>query len=480
VASIIIPVSSNHKSSLLRDLAGQSILSHIRSNFPEDSHFITISQNEDIKFQDTTNITIPKNDLGPLESIRSSLDSLDELQIQDDIFIHYSDLLVLFSYQKFLKFKNDIIDAVLFSSNHHTPFRLDSQDYSFIEETNDQFSVSHKKSFTQVPHLESVSCGLYYFKSYQIFKELLLQSIAARSYHIESIFNSKLLRKMIYTDLINLELDNKAKVLLFENWFQYFSSRNKKKEYLSNLEYVVPLAGQGSRFKEAGYETPKHLLPIENKSLIEFTTSHGPSAKKYHFITLDKDISHLEMFTPQVIKRIAIPTQGQACSAFEAIKDIDDKQAILIGVCDNCAEFDAKEFTILQNSSDVIFFSFTNHPNMEKRPEHYGWLRTDSSNNILGVSVKTPISDDPLNDQAIVGLFYFKNAKLYKDAYKEMIEAQELINGEYYIDSMINFLLNKNLIIKSFPVNHFISLGTPNEYESFFYFKECYQRLTSS
>ncbi|EQC46882.1 NTP transferase domain-containing protein [Bacteriovorax sp. Seq25_V] len=479
MTSVIIPISQIHQDCLTRLFLNKTIFEHIKNNFPEKTNFYSISQEVDQRISGTININVAKNNKGPLQTIESAIShlSIDE---NDEVFIHYSDLLVLFDYKKFKSTIDSTKDTILFISKHQTPFRLDSQDYSFVKNVSGQkIQIGHKKSFTQIPHSEDVSCGLYYFKTFKLLKDFIKKSISLNHFHTESIFDQSDIQKETYGDVINLELDSKSKIRLFENWYHYFDVAKISEQRIPDIEYIVPLAGKGSRFASANYATPKHLLPIEDMTLIEFTAGHVKEAKKYHFITLDDKADYLDRFKPLALRKILTPTEGQACSVYEAVKHIADDSEILVGVCDNCAEFDIEAFNKLKVQSDVIYFSFTNHPNMMTRPEHYGWLKTDNQNMVTGVSVKTPISKTPLKDQAIVGLFYFKKALMFKKAYQELLNQCDKINGEYYVDSLVPYLIKENLKVSSFPVKHFISLGTPNEYESFFYFKSCYQELSS-
>ena len=38
----------------------------------------------------------------------------------------------------------------------------------------------------------------------------------------------------------------------------------------------------------------------------------------------------------------------------------------------------------------------------------YGWVKVDDKENAIGVSVKVPISNNPFEEHAIVGTFWFK------------------------------------------------------------------------
>ena len=51
------------------------------------------------------------------------------------------------------------------------------------------------------------------------------------------------------------------------------------------INIVIPMAGRGSRFKEAGYKDPKPLIKINSKFMIEGVIDNlTPKNNKAHFI----------------------------------------------------------------------------------------------------------------------------------------------------------------------------------------------------
>lgn len=122
--------------------------------------------------------------------------------------------------------------------------------------------------------------------------------------------------------------------------------------------------------------------------------------------------------------------------------------------------------------------AFKGHPHAVENPEQYGWIEVEGDD-VVNVSVKKPISDIPKDDWGIVGAFYFKNRKVFEDAYNRMVEADCSVNGEYYADSLANFL-DKNIYqVKIIPVEHFICWGTPNDYNTYNYWQSFFHKSDS-
>ena len=54
------------------------------------------------------------------------------------------------------------------------------------------------------------------------------------------------------------------------------------------MKVVIPMSGQSSRFTSAGYSTPKHLIEIDGKKVIEHIVELYPKGSEFVFIINDK------------------------------------------------------------------------------------------------------------------------------------------------------------------------------------------------
>ena len=50
------------------------------------------------------------------------------------------------------------------------------------------------------------------------------------------------------------------------------------------MQIIIPMVGKSIRFKKAGYKTPKFLLKINNKYVIEHVIDLFPGEKNFLFI----------------------------------------------------------------------------------------------------------------------------------------------------------------------------------------------------
>lgn len=235
---------------------------------------------------------------------------------------------------------------------------------------------------------------------------------------------------------------------------------------------VILMAGKGERFAKEGYTVPKPLLPVAGKPMILRAIEGMPKADKWIFVIREDYLKEQELLEALKTsgKEVEIlvdsnPT-GQLNSSLIAKKFYNNEEPLFIGACDFGMHYDESKFDqlIKGGEADLVSFSFTGQENLVRNPTAWGWLRQDQDMRISGVSVKVPISEDPLHDHAITGSFAFKSGKYFLELAEEIIKRDIKVKGEYYIDSMIGLACELGHKVVSFPVQY-IGWGVPTDYE---------------
>ena len=249
------------------------------------------------------------------------------------------------------------------------------------------------------------------------------------------------------------------------------------------MTILIPMAGAGSRFKKSGYTKHKPVIQVTNRNnghkipMVVAATNDIPNANninsKIIYIYRDfhkKDKIEKEIkkyYTNSHFKTLDYLTKGQACTCLTAKKHINNNQELIIGACDNGMVFDKNKFETAKNNCDVLIFTFRNNDTVSKKPEAYGWVRTNDNNVATDISVKIPISNFPKNDHAIVGTFWFRKGTSFVTSSEKMIKEKDMINNEFYVDQAIKHCLELNLKVKVFEIDRYICWGTPKDYEDY-------------
>jgi dTDP-glucose pyrophosphorylase len=232
------------------------------------------------------------------------------------------------------------------------------------------------------------------------------------------------------------------------------------------------MAGAGQRFSQAGYKTPKPLIPIGGKPMIFKALETIPGADEWIFVVRKE---HVDEFRIDTLLKDALPKAkilidpkptGQATSCLLARDIIPSDAQLLIAGCDSGYDFDkrAHDSLVADPSVDAVVWTFTERETLQRNPTAWGWCELERDHrSIKRVSVKIPISPDPFHDHAVVSTFFFKRAADFWRATELMIAAGSRVNNEFYVDAAVNFLkeLGKRSVI--FDVDEYFSWGTPGD-----------------
>ena len=231
---------------------------------------------------------------------------------------------------------------------------------------------------------------------------------------------------------------------------------------------LIPMAGEGKRFKDAGYSISKPLIEIDGRPMVIKALESLPKASKNIFVVRKDHLNIIEFkslldnyFENVIIIEIDYLTDGQASTCLLAEEYVPEGSVLNIGACDIGFKYDFASYNKTLNEFDSFIWTYNNNKNVLKHPKMYGWVKLkDKSNEIDYVSCKKPISNRLLDDQVVSGTFTFKNSNLFFDTIKKMIKIGDKIKGEFYLDTVFNHLSNKSGVFK---VDEYYSWGTPKE-----------------
>ena len=235
---------------------------------------------------------------------------------------------------------------------------------------------------------------------------------------------------------------------------------------------LIPMAGEGKRFKDEGYQLPKPLIKVDGIPMVIKALNSLPKADKNLFILREDQIDYLQFkrtvskfcsnFELILLDKI---TEGQASTCLYAENFIEQNSILNIGSCDVGYSYNKEWFYKMLDKNDCLIWSYKNKKHILKNPDMYGWVRViENTNKIDFVSCKKTISNNPLNDYVVSGTFTFKDSNIFFSSIKKMIELNDRINNEFYIDSVFNHI---NVEKAVFEVDEIFSWGTPHELNNY-------------
>jgi len=491
----------------LIEMDGIPIIEHVVRMFPSEEDFIFICNSEHLKETNMraileriapkgTIVEIPPHKKGPVYAVHYIENLLGD---EEEVIVNYCDFSCYWNYADFLEHtRSRDADGCVPAYKGFHPHMLGTTNYAFMRDKEQwMLEIKEKEPFTDNRMEEYASMGTYYFKKgayvKKYFKELMEKDINLNGeYYVSLIYNLLVengLKVSIYDVQHMLQWGTPQDVEEYNGFSDYFRAVCDEvadtEIHKANGINLIPLAGLGSRFTKEGYIDPKPLIQVSGKPMIVQAANYLPKAPRNSFVCLEE---HLEKYPLEESIKKVYPeakivvlnktTEGQACTCEIGLENEDLDSPLLIAACDNGMLYNKKKYESLLDDThvDAIAWSFRNHPSSDRNPEMYGWIKTDENDSITGVSVKKAISDTPRKDHAVVGAFYFRKTRYFLEALSRMYKKNERVNGEFYVDSCLNELVEMNLNAKVFEIDHYIGWGTPNDYKTFSYWQSFFHK----
>ena len=249
------------------------------------------------------------------------------------------------------------------------------------------------------------------------------------------------------------------------------------------MNILIPMAGAGSRFAEAGYTTSKPAIATTDRRTgkelpmvvcaVRDLPGVEPDGGNVTFV--DRTFHKADgvedaikgYFPGASFVTVDHLTEGQACTCLLAKDKIDNGEELLIAGCDNGMAFDEGRFVAEKENADCLVFTYRHNEAVLDNPGAYGWMRVDGDNNITGTSIKKAISENPTEDHAGVATFWFRRGADFVRAAEKMIREDDRVNGEFYVDQVVRHFLDLGLRARAFEIDRYICWGTPKDYEDY-------------
>lgn len=238
---------------------------------------------------------------------------------------------------------------------------------------------------------------------------------------------------------------------------------------MRKLHVIMPMAGEGLRFINEGYTTPKPLIkfkgiPLFQRAIRSLNNIEGELI--YSFIVrqehidkfkIDQKIKDIYPFAH--IYSVLQTTRGAVETCMFAEKDIDESEGIIVLDCDlefYSSAFDAYINNILSKSVDdvngggLVSFNSDN--------PRYSYAELDKNGLVIRTAEKEVISN-----HALVGSYFFSKKSSFINSAKKLLNGPCSNKKEFYMSLLYNYLIKNHENINLSTVDRYYSYGTPEE-----------------
>ncbi len=491
----------------LIEVNGKPIIAHIIDLFPSEKDLIFICDKEHLEKTSMREIIkkycpygkivpIESHNLGPVYAVSKAFNFIKD---NEPIIVNYADFSCYWNYKHFKNWLEKVNpDGCIPAYRGFHPHSLAGNNYAFMKVKNGWINeIKEKESFTNNKMEEYASSGTYYFSKGSLLKRFFNETISRKL-----LVNNEYYCSVVY----NLMVDAALSVAVYElqhfmqwgtpedlneylKWSKAFKALscqvNQKNNFFKGTT-LIPMAGKGSRFLKENYKIPKPLILVNQKPMVVQAAKCLPKSDKYHFVALkdtylSKNLGNIisKEFNGVEFTLLGKEVNGQALSCLTALKKIPFNEPLTISSCDHGVIYNQKKLKELleNNKIDIIVWINRGHPHAIRDPYQYGWAKTKGQK-IEKVSVKTPL-DNPKSDPILIGTFTFKKASIFKNCVEKLIQRNDKVNEEFYVDSCINDAISIGYNCYIFEVDHYLCWGTPSDLKTFHYWQSCFHKWES-
>lgn len=229
------------------------------------------------------------------------------------------------------------------------------------------------------------------------------------------------------------------------------------------LNIVIPMAGLGSRFAQAGFTDPKPFIPVNGLPMVELVIRNLRPSRPHRFIFICQQ-EHLERYRfEQKLQRLApgcevigLPglTDGAACTVLAAQGLIDNDQPLMIANSDQWVDSDIDAYLATMDCRKLDGLLMTFHASDAK----WSYVLRDEQQQVCQVVEKQVVSDE-----ATVGIYNFRRGSDFCLQARKMVAENERSQGEFYVAPVYTRLYQSGQTrIDTYPIGTgMFGLGTP-------------------
>ena len=234
------------------------------------------------------------------------------------------------------------------------------------------------------------------------------------------------------------------------------------------INIVIPMAGEGKRFQDAGYTVPKPFIDIKGKTMLEWSLeslyiegarfiliARTPQLLGYEYI-----MEHIQKKYSCVIVPLESLTEGMASSVLLAAEYMNNEDPLLIGACDQTVDVPMGEFVGDAKNRKLagsLMTFYSEHPK-------WSYAKVDEKGFVLETKEKSPIST-----HANVGLYYFERGRDFVNVARRMIAQNDRVNNEFYVAPVYNYAIQNGAKVGIYEIkeSQMHGLGTPEDVQEF-------------
>ena len=241
------------------------------------------------------------------------------------------------------------------------------------------------------------------------------------------------------------------------------------------MNIIIPMAGSGQRFVDAGYKEPKPLIRVGGRMIIEYVLDmFDRDGDNFFFICNEDHLANTDMFNilHHMVRNATIVSMhphklGPVYTVLDVEKLIPDEEPCVVAYCDNPVIWNYDDFKRTMKYADGGIVSHTGFHPHTLSSTLFAYSKTDRSGWVSEIKEKACYTNNRFSEHASSGIYYFRYGHLVKKYFKQAINENLNYKGEYYVTLVYNLLIRDGLRVFSYLNEKVLAFGTPREVQNY-------------
>jgi NDP-sugar pyrophosphorylase family protein len=495
----------------LIELDGETVIDHVVDMFPGWDDVVFICNADHLadprlrlrerlleRRPNGTVVEVAAHKLGPGHAV---LQAAEHIARDKPVVVNYCDFTCYWDADDFADYLSSgvVTGGAIPAYRGFHPHMLHSTSYAYPKlEGEWVVDIQEKKPWTDDPASEFASSGTYGFASGQVLLDALAHQVE-NGYDL----NGEYYLSLTYKSVLDLGLT--IGVYELQHFMQWGTPQDLEeyREWSTALTHwtrgpaqpepgaarVVLASGAGKRFADLGYDRPKPLLDVAGRTLLEHALLAVPGSRSVVVTRADLgdggEVARLARAQGAEVVELEKLSRGQADSALQGLRPLLEDAAdlpVTVTACDAVPRPapGALDAALAAAGEDgLVVWTAPGYRLARRRPQQYGWVTWETAGEQVGLVQQTWLKeapDDPSASGVIIGTFTFPSTRAAVADVEELLASDETVNGEYYLDSLVRRFSAAGRPVVALLLDSFVSLGTPDEYETFRYWQSCFHK----
>ena len=250
------------------------------------------------------------------------------------------------------------------------------------------------------------------------------------------------------------------------------------------MQIIIPMSGFGERFRRVGYDLPKPLIEVNGKPIIQHVVEMFPGETNFIFICNRDHLETSKYGMREILERVAPEGKiididphklGPVHAVLQAIDLIDLKLPTVVNYADFTCYWNYLDFlkSVRKTNCEGAIPCYKGFHPHSLRGNFYAYVKEENkwANDI---QEKKPFTDNPKEEFASSGTYYFRTAEIMKSYFEKSIIQDLKVGDEYYVSMAYKPMMDDRLNVLVYELQHFMQWGTPEDLAEYNYWSDIF------